>query len=169
MEYFTIREVLFAPFRTARRFVASVRVPMRGKQALGRSVLKSLLKAGDGEITAREKLRRGLQLDDSRALRKSGDFLVVAILDLKLASYFWKKILISCNVDYKTWHALEEAIRNAREIDNAIKRAIQNGNYDEVESLFDKAMEYKLTAIELAKSYLENLNSAATVDDPHSG
>ena len=95
-------------------------------------------------------------------LRYSGEIVKAAIRDLGRASYFWQKILISCNVDYKTWHALEEAIRNAQEIDNAIERAIQNGNYDEVESLFDKAMEYKLTAIELAKSYLENLSSAAT-------
>ena len=55
MGYFTIREVLFAPFRAVRRLMASARGALGDKQAAGRAVLGDLLEARDREIIARER------------------------------------------------------------------------------------------------------------------
>ncbi len=85
--------------------------------------------------------------------------MAAAIRDLRRAAYFWDKILASCNVDYATWLALQDEIGQPRKLDNAIEHALTDGNTEEVERMFDRAMEDKLTAIELAKDYLERQQS----------
>jgi len=154
-------------FRALRRLVTRGRAALGDRRAAGRAVLNDLLAAWDREITARERFRRGRQLDENNASRpgvlaKAEDIVRAASRDLDRASYIWGRLLISCSVDYDTWTALEEATRNAQEIDEAIRRAIKSGDYGEVESLFDTAMEQKLTAIRLAKSYLGSLSSRAS-------
>ena len=68
--------------------------------------------------------------------------------DLERVAFLRAKILASCNVDYTTWHSLDAAIRRASEIDDAI----EHGDPDETERMFDEAMEQKLAGIEQMKA-----------------
>jgi hypothetical protein len=45
-------------------------------------------------------------------------------------------------------------MRRASEIDDAIERALEQGDPDETERMFDEAMEQKLAAIEQMKAYV---------------
>ena len=159
MRYVIAGAVLLVPILGLWRVLHGPEGAIRSPRAAARLVLSDLLEARTHEITARAKFRNALQLDaDSPAvpalLRYAKEIVAAAIRDLERAAFLWDKILASCNVDYATWYGLTDAIRRAAEIDNAIERAIEHGDPEETERLFDEAMEYKLTAIELIKSYL---------------
>jgi len=166
MRHVSIVQRFLSPFEAIRRLLARGRADLVATKSVARETLSELLEAREREIIAREEFRRGIALDDESlakpgVLRRAADIVDAASRDLNLAAYYWEKLLLSCNIDFDTWKNLEDQIRNTQEIDNAIERAIRNGNYDEVEDLFDKAMENKLKAIKLAKENLAKTLKAA--------
>ena len=168
MRYFIAgAAAVLVPVLAAWRVLYGPEGAIRDHRAAARLSLSDLLEAREREIIAREKARRAQQLNDEsnrRAmLRYAGEVVAAAIRDLGRASYLWDKILASCNIDYAGWLALQEAIGKARDLDRQIEDALRNGDFDEAESLFDEAMEHKLTAIELAKGYLERQERSVLV------
>ena len=130
---------------------------IRSPKATARLALSNLLEARSRGITARSRFRDSLHLDaDSPALlgvlRHAKEIVSAANRDLERVAFLRAKILASCNVDYTTWHSLDAAIRRASEIDDAIERAIEHGDPDETERMFDEAMEQKLAGIEQMKA-----------------
>jgi hypothetical protein len=159
MKYLIAGVALIVPIVAAWRVLYGPEGAIRSARAAAQLALSDLLDARSREITARSRFRDALHLDpDSPALhgvlRHAKDIVSAANRDLGRASFLWDKVMASCNVDYATWHSLDEAMRRAAEIDDAIERAIQQGDPDETERMFDEAMEQKLAAIEQMKGYL---------------
>ena len=161
MRYFIAgAAVILVPVLAAWKVLYGPEGTIRDHKAAARLSLSDLLESREHEIAAREKVQRALQFDDGTAnrharLRIAAQIVAAAIRDLRRAAYFWDKIIASCNVDYPTCRA--------RKLDNAIEHALADGNTEEVERMFDRAMEHKLTAIELAKDYLERQQSVVQI------
>jgi hypothetical protein len=157
MKYLIAGMALLVPIVAAWRVLYGPEGAIRSPKAAARLALSDLLEARSREITARSRFRDALHLDaDSPALlgvlRHAKDIVSAANRDLGRAAFLWAKILASCNVDYATWYSLDDAIRRASEIDDAI----EHGDPDETERMFDEAMEQKLAAIEQMKAYLSS-------------
>ncbi len=165
MNYLTVKHRLLLPFQAIRRFLRGPN-SIAERRSTGRKMLNDLLDARDREFVGRDWYRRGLGLDHDSAARPgvldhAGRIFDAATRDLGRASWYWQKVLSACHVSYEQWKALEDSIRNARDYDEAIERALKSGNYQELDELFDHALEHKEEAIKQAKAYLESLEDPA--------
>ena len=125
MKYIIAGAALLVPILAVWRVLYGPEGAIRSPRAAARMALSDLLDARTHEITARRKFRDALQLDaDSPALhgllRYAKEIVAAANRDLERAAFLWDKILASCNVDYETWYGLDDAIRRAAGIDDAI-------------------------------------------------
>ncbi len=159
MRYFIAGVALIVPIVAAWRVLYGPEGAIRSARAAAQLALSDLLDARSREITARSRFRDALHFDPNSAalpgvLRHAKDIVSAANRDLGRASFLWDKVLASCNVDYATWRSLDDAMRRASEIDDAIERALEQGDPDETERMFDEAMEQKLAAIEQMKAYV---------------